>query len=242
MSNIDSSNAIDGLGRVLLVDDEDKFRLAMKRQLEVRDYRVWDVNNGEDAIKIVRHKNPEVIILDQKMPKMDGIETLKEIKKIRPEVQVIMLTGYGSTESARITGKYDVFNYMQKPCVLEDLIGVIEEARRERVYAMARHEIPHVKRASLMHWLAGAHHARPGVTILGLILFLAVVLMPAPEGLRSILGAQKTGTLGEKNRWILRLRQNEARPDNRRALQLEGGAVSKDETARRLRRKSLAEP
>ena len=59
-----------------------------------------DVSNGEDAIKTVRHENPQVVILDQKMPGMDGIQTLKEIKKVRPEVQVIMLTGHGSIESA----------------------------------------------------------------------------------------------------------------------------------------------
>ena len=193
MSTNDSTTAsIDGRPRVLLVDDEDRFRLAMKTQLEVRNYRVWESNNGEDAIKIVRHKNPEVVILDQKMPKMDGIQTLKEIKKIRPEVQVIMLTGYGSTESARITGKYDVFHYMQKPCVLEELIDVITEARRERIYAMARHEIPRVKRGSLKQWLVGAHNARPGFIILGLLLFIAILAAPSPEKLLTLLSAEKT--------------------------------------------------
>ena len=80
---------------ILLVDDEDRFRQALVRQLQLRDFKVFDASNGEDAIKIVRHKNPEVVILDQKMPGMDGIQTLKEIKKIRPEVQVIMHTGHG---------------------------------------------------------------------------------------------------------------------------------------------------
>ena len=94
---------------ILLIDDEHRFRQALARQLEVRDFKVLDTSNGEDAIKLVRHKNPEVVILDQKMPGMDGIQTLKELKKIRPEVQVIMHTGYGSMESARLTGKHDVF-------------------------------------------------------------------------------------------------------------------------------------
>ena len=71
---------------ILLIDDEDRFRQALARQLEVRDFKVLDAGNGEDAIKIVRHKNPEVVILDQKMPGMDGIQTLQEIKKLRPEV------------------------------------------------------------------------------------------------------------------------------------------------------------
>jgi sodium-dependent dicarboxylate transporter 2/3/5 len=191
MPDNDSTKTVDGMPRVLLVDDEDKFRLAIRRQLEVRDYKVWDVNNGEDAIKIVRHKNPEVVILDQKMPKMDGIQTLKEIKKIRPEVQVVMLTGYGSTESARLTGKYDVFKYMQKPCVLDELVEVVNAARQERVYAMARHEIPDVKRGSLKQWLMGAHNARPGFIILGFLLFVAIVAAPSPEKLMTLLSTQK---------------------------------------------------
>ncbi len=198
MSNSDSTTmSADGKPRVLLVDDEDRFRLAMKRQLEVRGYKVWDVNNGEDAIKIVRHKNPEVVILDQKMPKMDGIQTLKEIKKIRPEVQVIMLTGYGSTESARITGKHDVFHYMQKPAVLEELIDKIGEARQERVYAMARHEIPRLKRGSLKQWLRGAHNARPGFIILGFLLFIAIVAAPSSQKLLTLLSAKKTDEAGQ---------------------------------------------
>lgn len=191
MSGNNSSENVDGRAKVLLVDDEDKFRLAMKRQLEVRDYKVWDVNNGEDAIKIVRHKNPEVVILDQKMPKMDGIQTLREIKKIRPETQVIMLTGYGSTESARLTGKYDVFHYMQKPCVLDELIDVIREARQERVYAMARHEIPRFRRDTLKQWLIGAHNARPGFIILGFLLFATIVAAPSPQKLMMLLTIKK---------------------------------------------------
>jgi len=197
MSDRDSLPVLHGSGRVLLVDDEDKFRLAMKKQLQVRKYKVWDVNNGEDAIKIVRHKSPEVIILDQKMPKMDGIETLREIKKVRPEAQVIMLTGYGSTESARITGKYDVFRYMQKPCALDDLIGAIEEARRERVYAMARHEIPRMRRGSFKQWLIGAHNARPGFVILGFLLFVAITASPSSEKLLTLLSSKKTDDSGQ---------------------------------------------
>jgi len=126
--------------RILLVDDEDHFREAMKKQLSVRGYYVLDVKNGYEAIKVVRHKNPEVVILDQKMPVMDGIQALQEIKKVRPEVQVIMLTGHGSTDDAAETGKHDVFKYMQKPCGIEALVKSIKDARQARIHAMARHE------------------------------------------------------------------------------------------------------
>lgn len=184
--------------KVLLVDDEEQFRNALARQLSVRGYKVLDVGRGDEAIKVVRHRNPEVVVLDQKMPGMDGIQTLKELKKIRPEVQVIMLTGHGSTESARLTGKHDVFYYLEKPCGLDELIGVIEAARQERVYALARHEIPEVERTSIKKWLVGAHNARPGLIILGLVLFIGIVGMPTPQRLWELLNNPKSGEMGEK--------------------------------------------
>jgi len=183
--------------KILLVDDEDQFRTALSQQLSVRGYQVLDVDRGDEAIKVVRHEKPEVVILDQKMPGMDGIQTLKEVKKVSPEVQVIMLTGHGSTDVARATGKHDVYYYLEKPCSLDELIRVIESARQERVYAMARHEIPEVQKTSLKQWLLGAQNARPGLIMLGIILFTAIVLMPPPTKLFSFLSMEKTGKLGE---------------------------------------------
>ncbi len=183
--------------KVLLIDDEDRFRENLGRQLDVRGFDVLDASNGEDAIKIVRHQNPEVVVLDQKMPQMDGITTLKELKKLRPEVQVIMHTGHGSIEAARVTGKYDVFSYLEKPCPLDELIDTINKAADERVYAMARHEIPEVTRTNLKDWLIGVQNARPGVILLGAILFLILLLMPAPKQLTTFLTIQKTGDISE---------------------------------------------
>jgi sodium-dependent dicarboxylate transporter 2/3/5 len=182
---------------VLLVDDEDRFRENLAKQLSHRGFHVLDASNGEDAIKIVRHNNPQVILLDQKMPGMDGIQTLKEIKKLRPEVQVIMHTGHGSIESARVTGKFDVFSYLEKPCAIDELTKEIMAASKERVYAMARNEIPDVQRTSLKNWLIGVQNARPGVIILGVILFLTMVFIPAPQTLTGFLSVKKTGNLSE---------------------------------------------
>jgi len=192
-----ADNAQSSKRTVLLIDDEDRFRQALARQLQVRDFIVLDTSNGEDAIKIVRHQNPEVVILDQKMPGMDGIQTLKELKKIRPEVQVIMHTGHGGLEAARITGKHDVFSYLEKPCAIEELTKVIDAALEERKHAMARHEIPEIKTNNLKDWLIGVHNARPGVILLGLILFTSIVLMPTPQTLLTFLVSKKTGEMGE---------------------------------------------
>jgi solute carrier family 13 (sodium-dependent dicarboxylate transporter), member 2/3/5 len=180
--------------RVLLVDDEDRFRSSQARQLEIRGYRVFEVDNGEDAIKMVRHKHPHVVVLDLAMPGMDGIETLREIKKIRPEVQVVMLTGHGSIETALVTGKFDVFHYLRKPCPMDELLPALEAARKEYDYALARHEIPNLrKKRDLKGWLIGVHNARPGVMFLGALLFAAMVFLPGPSGLLAMLAAEKTG-------------------------------------------------
>jgi len=195
---------------ILIIDDEDRFRQALARQLEVRDFNVLDTGSGEDAIKIVRHDNPEVVILDQKMPGMDGIQTLKEIKKIRPEVQVIMHTGHGNLEAARLTGKHDVFHYLEKPCALDELIGVIQAAREEYAHARTRQEIPAAKRTGLRDWLIGAHNARPGLIIFCVLLFAGLLFMPTPQSLETFLTSKKTGQLGEAVAGYSDYRQMEA--------------------------------
>jgi solute carrier family 13 (sodium-dependent dicarboxylate transporter), member 2/3/5 len=181
------------LPRILLVDDEDRFRLPLARQLENRGYQVFEVSRGDDAIRAVRHERPEVVVLDQKMPGMDGIQTLKEVKRISPELQVIMLTGFGSIESARVSGQHDVFEYLQKPCDLDRLIDVIEKARQEHVFAKARNDIPVLQRTSVWKWLLGSQNSRPGIIALGFLLFAAIVFSPTPQRLTELLGASKTG-------------------------------------------------
>jgi len=187
-----------GSVKILLIDDEDRFRQAMAQQLDHRGFEVMDVDNGEDAIKLVRHKNPEVVILDQKMPGMDGIQTLQELKKIRPEVQVIMHTGHGSMESARLTGKHDVFAYVEKPCDINQMIDVIRDAAEERIRALNRHEIPDIKRHSLKEWFIGVPNARPGIILLGVIIFALLAAMPVPRKMAGYLTTPKAGTLGEE--------------------------------------------
>ena len=183
--------------RILLIDDEERFRIALAHQLKVRNYDVLDTDNGLDAIKIVRHQNPEVVILDQKMPGMDGIQTLQEIKKIKPEVQIIMCTGHGSTEAARITGKHDVFAYLEKPSPIDDILETIESARIERNRAMAKHEIPSRAKTGIKDYIVGVHNARPGIIMLGIVILLSVAFMPTPHNLMKLLTDTKQGQMGE---------------------------------------------
>jgi sodium-dependent dicarboxylate transporter 2/3/5 len=191
----DSGSTPKDRAKILLVDDEDRFRKNLAQRLAMRGYDVRDVDDGEEAIRIVRLTRPDIVILDRKMPKIQGEEVLKEVKKLAPEVQVIMLTGHADIESAAATGKLDAFAYLQKPCETDELITTIEAARRERAFAMERHEMPVVTSRSVRAWLWGTHNSRPGFIILGALILAAFIFMPAPGGLLAILDTPKSGDL-----------------------------------------------
>jgi len=179
--------------KLLLIDDEDSFRKPLAERLNLRGYDTIDVDNGEDAIKQIRaDRDIDVILLDRKMPGMPGEQVLKEIKAFRPELQVIMLTAHGSMDSAMETGRLDAFSYLEKPCDLDELIKVIESAREAKIHAMSRYEVPHVEKGSLRKWLAGTHNSRPGVIILGFLLFALFLVIPPPERLMKLLSDPKT--------------------------------------------------
>jgi len=120
---------------VLLVDDEDRFREATSRQLTVRGFKVLEAVNGKEALAILNHSNPDVIVLDQKMPEMDGIQTFKEIKKINPLIEVIMLTGQATVETALTVMKLGAFDYIMKPMNIDELLFKIEDAYAKRYLA-----------------------------------------------------------------------------------------------------------
>lgn len=177
---------------VLLVDDEDKFREATAKRLKMRGYDNLTLDCGEDVLKTIRKFDDiDVVVLDRKMPGMSGEQVLKEIKQFRPELQVIMLTGHASMESAVESGKLDAYAYVEKPCELEQLIGVIDDARRDKPLALEKHEITQIQRGSLKKWLMGSHNYRPGIILLGLVIFTAIVLMPTPDRLTNLLSFQK---------------------------------------------------
>ncbi|MFH2036647.1 MAG: SLC13 family permease [Candidatus Zixiibacteriota bacterium] len=186
--------------KILLVDDEDKFRNSIAKRLNLRDYETVEVNNGEDAIKQVRSDNDiDIVILDRKMPGMDGEEVLKEIRTYRPALQVIMLTAHASMESAMETGRLEAYSYLQKPCDFDELIKVVESARQDKYLIMAKHEIPHVEKGSIWNWLKGSHNSRPGIILLGLIIFAIMVIMPTPQRMMDLLSSPKTGQTSDVN-------------------------------------------
>ncbi|MDY6878790.1 MAG: response regulator [Desulfatiglans sp.] len=118
---------------VLLVDDEVPFVETMTKRLTKRNLRVIMAFSGQEALeKLTKNRNLDVVILDVKMPGMDGIETLSEIKKSYPLTEVIMLTGHATVESAIEGMKAGAFDYLMKPCDLEQLMVKVGEATKKK--------------------------------------------------------------------------------------------------------------
>lgn len=117
------------LAKVLLVDDEREFVDILAQRLTKRNYSVTVAYNGKDALaRITEDIDFEVVILDVKMPNLSGIETLKLIKAKWPLVEVIMLTGHSTIESAVNAIKLGAYDYALKPIEIEELVSKIEEA------------------------------------------------------------------------------------------------------------------
>jgi DNA-binding NtrC family response regulator len=125
------------LAKVMLVDDEQAFVEAMTRRLAKRDLRVCSAFGGSEALqKLQQEPDVDVVILDVKMPGMDGVETLRAIKKTHPLVEVIMLTGHATVESAIEGMKLGAYDYLMKPCDMGLLMTKIAEATAKK----AEHE------------------------------------------------------------------------------------------------------
>lgn len=117
------------IAKVLLVDDEVPFVETMTKRLTKRDLEVYQAFSGSEALEKLNHeKSVEVVILDVKMPGMDGIETLREIKKRFPLVEVVMLTGHATVETAIEGMKLGAYDYLMKPCDMEILMAKVDEA------------------------------------------------------------------------------------------------------------------
>jgi len=114
------------IANVLLVDDEVPFVETMTKRLTKRDLQVTTAFSGAEALEKLGKEAPvEVVILDVKMPGMDGIETLREIKRRHPLVEVVMLTGHATVETAIEGMKLGAFDYLMKPCDMEILISKV---------------------------------------------------------------------------------------------------------------------
>jgi len=117
--------------RVLLVDDEREFVQTLSERLEMRDVGSAVAYDGESALRMVEDDEPDVIILDLRMPGIDGIEVLRRVKRSRPHIEVIILTGHGSDEDRKTCMELGAFAYLQKPVDIDALSETLRRANEK---------------------------------------------------------------------------------------------------------------
>jgi two-component system OmpR family response regulator len=114
--------------RVLIVDDEEELVTTIAERLQIRGIQAQIATDGETALKMIEENPPQVVVLDVMMPGIGGIEILQRMKAQNLKIPVILLTGYGSTEQGKEGMKQGAFDYLMKPCDLNNLISKIQEA------------------------------------------------------------------------------------------------------------------
>jgi len=114
--------------KVLLVDDEEEFVKSLSERIKMRELGADVALNGEEALAKLEEKLPDVMILDFKMPGIDGLKVLEEVKKAYPGVQVVMLTAHGTPEIEKKARDLGAFDYLQKPVGIEKLVETIKKA------------------------------------------------------------------------------------------------------------------
>ncbi len=118
--------------KVMLVDDEKDFLETLCKRLTKRKLDVTSANSGREAIAKIQEFPVDVVVLDVRMPGMNGIETLKEIKKIKPSVEVIMLTAHADVQVAIEGMELGAFDYLMKPMEIDDLLYKLQDAYRKK--------------------------------------------------------------------------------------------------------------
>ncbi len=119
--------------RILLVDDEDRFRTNLVKMLRLQGLSVAAAAGGREALELLQLEPYDVALVDLRMPGMDGLETLAQMKKIAPGMEVIMLTGHASMEAAMQINQLGGYDYLLKPCPLEELLLKVEAAYEKKV-------------------------------------------------------------------------------------------------------------
>ena len=118
---------------LLFVDDERQFLESMTKRLEVRDFNVIAVDSGVKALEAAREHHVDIVLLDLKMPGMNGEDTLRALKAEHDWMEIVILTGHGSVDSAVECTQSGAYSYLQKPCDLDKMLEVLTEAYKKRI-------------------------------------------------------------------------------------------------------------
>jgi DNA-binding NtrC family response regulator len=119
--------------KVLLVDDEEEFVQSLSERLRMRELGSNTAYDGEQALSFVQREEPDVMVLDLKMPGIDGMEVLRQVKRAYPAVQVIILTGHGTKQHEDEARRLGAFDYMEKPVDIETLVSSLKAAYKQTV-------------------------------------------------------------------------------------------------------------
>jgi len=139
--------------RVLIVDDEDDFRSIVKEILTDESFNVSDASNGLTAVEIFRNSPFDAVLIDLRMPHMDGIDTMHELRKINPHIPVIILTAFGDIPTAVEAVKEGAYDFITKPPEFDKLIKVLKTAAG--IYEMKKKDMPvlSVRETEILKWL-----------------------------------------------------------------------------------------
>ena len=144
--------------KVLLVDDEEDFVNSLSERLEMRDLGPKVALNGKQALESLDEDTPGVVVLDLKMPGMDGMEVLRRIRKAYPNVQVIILTGHGTDRDEEKAKKLGAFAYLQKPVDMDRLVDTLKKAHKK--FKSIKHRIDTALMAASMSQAGEVEMAR----------------------------------------------------------------------------------
>jgi len=133
--------------RILVVDDEVAFTNSLSRLLLIRGYEVKAVNDGKEALRVLGEAPFDAVVLDLKMPGMDGITTLEEIQQLGLFTQTIILTGHGTAETAEKAREMGAHDFLHKPFDLKELLASIEGALKKKTRVEAKADLDHLIRS-----------------------------------------------------------------------------------------------
>jgi DNA-binding NtrC family response regulator len=119
--------------KILIVDDEERFRNTMRKLLSIEDYEASVAGSGSEALDELHKNNYDLVILDVRMPEVSGVQVLSEIKKLDPTIEVIIMTGYASVDTAKEIMKLGAYDYLLKPYAISELLEKIDAAYERKL-------------------------------------------------------------------------------------------------------------
>lgn len=119
--------------KILIVDDEERFRNTMRKLLSIEDYEASVAGSGSEALDELHKNTYDIIILDVRMPEVSGVQVLSEIKKLDPTIEVIIMTGYASVDTAKEIMKLGAYDYLLKPYAISELLEKIDAAYERKL-------------------------------------------------------------------------------------------------------------